>query len=291
MAESFELVRVRSGAWGIRSRAYGEVCHPGVGPAAEAAALYRLGLRLTERMRAATGGFVVWDIGLGGGANALAALDAARAAGGTLTLVSFDRSLDFLAFARRHAAELGYLAGREAVIDQLLDQPVVAFRDGDATVTWRRVLGDFPGLLRGGAARDWPAPDAVLWDPHSPAANPEMWTLPLFREVVRCLNPARPCSLATYSRSTSVRVALLLAGLFVGAGGTTSAKEDSTVAANDRGLVDAPLDSRWLARAQRSGAAEPWDQPPYEARPLRPETWHQLRRHPQFAALANPPAA
>ena len=50
-----------------------------------------------------------------------------------------------------------------------------------------------------------------------------MWSQPLFAELYRLLDPARPCALATYSRSTMLRVALLLAGFFVGTGDATDA--------------------------------------------------------------------
>mgnify|MGYP002823252590 CR=1 FL=1 len=52
-------------------------------------------------------------------------------------------------------------------------------------------------------------PDAILYDPYSPAKNPEMWSLGMFQSLATCLPTS--ATLATYSRSTSVRVTLLLA--------------------------------------------------------------------------------
>ena len=59
-----------------------------------------------------------------------------------------------------------------------------------------------------------------------------MWTLPHFENLFRALDPARPCALTTYSRSTLIRATLLLAGFHVGVGHATGLKEETTVAAN-----------------------------------------------------------
>ena len=108
-------------------------------------------------------------------------------------------------------------------------------------------------------------------------------TLPLFAALFRRLDPQRPCLLATYSRSTIPRVTLLLAGFFVGAGEAVAEKEETTVAANRRDLIERPLDARWLERARTSHSAEPLRTNEYRIAPLAPETWARLRQHPQFA--------
>src|SRR5208283_2816198 len=96
------------------------------------------------------------------------------------------------------------------------------------------------------------APHAIFHDAFSPAKNPAMWTLPLFENLFRVLDPARPCALTTYSRSTMLRATLLLAGFFVGVGHATGEKEETTIAANDLNSISEPLDRRWLDRARRS---------------------------------------
>jgi tRNA U34 5-methylaminomethyl-2-thiouridine-forming methyltransferase MnmC len=126
-------------------------------------------------------------------------------------------------------------------------------------------------------------PHAILFDPHSPKKNPAMWTAALFADLFRRLDPQRPCTLATYTRSTMARVALLLGGFFVGVGHPSGLKEETTVAASRLDLLDEPLDRRWLERAKCSHSAEPLSGPVYRQAPLSPETWEKLRRHPQFA--------
>jgi len=188
----------------------------------------------------------------------------------------------------------------------------VKFSDGLLQVEWTLEPGDFSALLGSGtgilpvqrarqrkrlvvssdrlppesdrleACPTLPPPHAVLFDPYSPKKNPAMWTVPLFAGLFRRLDPQRPCALATYTRSTMARVALLLGGFFVGVGHPSGLKEETTVAANRPDLLDEPLDRRWLERAKRSHSAEPLGGPVYRQAPLSPETWERLRQHPQF---------
>src|ERR1019366_5360007 len=109
-----------------------------------------------------------------------------------------------------------------------------------------------------------------------------MWTLPLFTNLFQQLDPQRPCALPTYSRSTILRVTLLLAGFYVGVGHATGEKEETTLAANTLDLIAEPLNARWLERALRSDSAEPLHAPVYFRAPLSPDKLAALRRHPQF---------
>src|SRR5690242_4221992 len=134
-------------------------------------------------------------------------------------------------------------------------------------------------------AETLPKPHAIMFDAFSPAKNPEMWTQPLFASIFRLLEPARPCVLPTYSRSTMLRVTLLLAGFFVGVGHATGEKEETTIAANLLELVEEPLGRRWLQRVRRSTSAEPLHESVYRQAKLSAETWDRLERHPQWAQV------
>ena len=346
---NYKLVQLANGARGIHSLAYGETMHPAIGPTAEAVALYVKQLRLVERIREQAGDFVIWDVGLGAAANALAVLRATRHLACSIRLVSFDDTTEPLQFALNYKEALGYFDGYESQTQLLLEHHHSNFRDAEQRVEWRLQPGDFPAVLvrrlagsparcvdapthtralpgreqqfgrgfsvpllggvRGGfrvAVRRErpltdgklpaeelaktsadeieppPAPHAILFDPFSPAKNPGMWTLPLFANLFRLLDPAHPCALATYSRSTMTRAALLLAGFYVGAGHATGAKEETTIAANTLELIDEPLDRTWLERARRSHSAEPLHEAVYRQAPLAPATWEGLQAHPQF---------
>ena len=90
----------------------------------------------------------------------------------------------------------------------------------------------------------------------------------------------------TYSRSTMLRVTLLLAGFFVGVGRATGEKEETTIAANVPELLDEPLPSAWLQRVRESRSAEPLREPVYRQAPLSPASWEKLLQHPQFRQAA-----
>jgi hypothetical protein len=302
MPTRYCLVYLRNGACSIRSLAEDETFHPVIGPAMEAEALYVRQLHLPERVRETSGEFVIWDVGLGAAANALTAIrlirDGLKGKPAQLRLVSFDHTSDAAAFALEHGAELGYVAGYESALAELIRNHSVKFSDGLLQVEWTLEPGDFPAWLErfvGGDAlprvqvpqcgigpTPIPVPHAILFDPYSPKKNPAMWTVPLFADLFRRLDPQRPCALATYTRSTMARVTMLLGGFFAGVGHPSGLKEETTVAANRPDLLDEPLDRRWLERAKSSHSAEPLGGPVYRQAPLSSETWERLRQHPQF---------
>lgn len=282
----YRIVRLANGSHSIHSLAEGETFHPVVGPVAEAEALYVRQLDLVERLREASRRkeeFVIWDVGLGAAANPVTFLRASAGVEARIRIESFDHTLDPLRFALTHREHLPYLAGFEECLTALLNQGSGETRFGQQQVAWTLHVGDFPAIARGAAAAFLPKPHAIMFDAFSPARNPAMWTLPLFADLFRLLDPARPCALPTYSRSTLLRVTLLLAGFFVGVGHATGEKEETTVAANSMALIREPLAGRWLRRARRSTSAEPLPGPVYRQAPLSPDTWARLTAHPQFA--------
>ncbi len=267
----------------MHSLAHEETFHPVIGPVAEAEALYVKQLRLLERLEQHRGEFVVWDVGLGAAANAVTVLRHTSTLACSIRLLSFDHTLEPLAFALENVQHLQYLADYEPHLQALLRDHKVEFKSGEQTVSWELHEADFPSLLTMPGARSLAKPHAIMFDAFSPAKNPAMWTEPLFANLFRLLEPSRPCALPTYSRSTMLRVTLLLAGFFVGRGHATGEKEETTVAANTLELLGEPLQRRWLERAHRSTSAEPMWEPVYRQAPLSPDTWAKLQQHPQFS--------
>lgn len=287
MPEEYKLVYLQSGVFSMHSLDYGETNHPVVGPADESRSLYVEQLRVAERLRETPGEFVVWDVGTGGAANVSALLHATAPIDSSLTIISFDKTTAPLAFALSHADSLSYLKGYEAQIATLLQEQVVDFENGKQKVQWRSVTADFPEVLAGiisGALPGIPRPHAIFFDPYSAAKNPEMWTLELFTNLYRALDPARPCALANYTRSTMIRTALLLAGFHVGSGIATGFKEETTIAANTASLIERPLNAKFLKRVQISDSAEPLHTAVYERKKISADSWETLLRHPQFRA-------
>ncbi|MCX8108017.1 MAG: MnmC family methyltransferase [Verrucomicrobiae bacterium] len=278
----YRLVKLANGLFSVRSLAEHETFHPVVGPAAEADTLYVEQLDLKNRLRTSREHFVVWDVGLGAAANAVAVLRNSERIQCTLSIHSFDKTVEALRFALGHAAQLGYFGDYEPVARELLEQGCVTVSDGSRIAQWQLHLVDFPDFVTRPDTAVHIRPNAVLYDPFSPKNNPEMWTFNVFKSLFEVLDPGRPCALATYSRSTMLRVTLLLAGFYVGKGTPTGTKEETTIAANTLDLIRQPLDRRWLSRALRSTSAEPLTAPVYRQAPLSRTTCERLLAHPQF---------
>jgi queuine tRNA-ribosyltransferase len=270
-APRFEIVETRGGAAAVLDRSVGEVMHPVIGASAEAERLYVAQSRLRERLARPGPPLVLFDVGLGAGANALAALRAAREAGEAvraLEVVSFERDTGALALAASDAGapRLGLSPADVRAARALLATGL--HREGRAA--WRLVPGDARETLPAEAA---PA-EVVFWDPFSPRRDPALWTVAAFSALrPRC---APGLGLFTYSTATAVRSALLLAGFWVGIGDPTGPKAGTTAAALARDELARPLDRRWLERLERSSAPFPPDAPA--------DALERIRRHPQFDA-------
>lgn len=279
----YELVQLANGVWSVRSLAESETFHPVVGPVQEARTLYVEQTRLPERIERANREFVIWDVGLGAAANVLTVLDAVpKQSRKKIRILSFDHTLKPLEFAIEHAGKLDYPKLFLPELSALARERTVEFRRDALKVKWNVFVADFPMLLASSDAWSWPKPDAILFDAFSPAKNPAMWTLSLFTRLFELLDPARPCAMPTYSRSTMLRVTLLLAGFYVGVGKAIAEKEETTIAANDLSLIESPLNENWLRRARNSTCAEPLREPAYTRAPLSEQTFAALKRLPQF---------
>ena len=272
----YEVV-VRDDIGRIRDTVSGEVMHSVNDPAEEARCLYVEQSRLLERLQKADAApLVVWDVGLGAGANAMAAILAAGSlpAGEpvrTLQLLSFENDLDSLRLALRHTQWFPHL--RHAAPNQLLEAGRWISPDG--RIDWQLLDGDF-GLRKHEAA----VPDLVFFDPFSYKTDSALWTLDAFRDLARvCEHKAT--ELFTYTYSTRVRAALLAAGFHVAKGCATGPKLETTIgltavaAATPHGRE--LLGSEWLGRWQRSDAQAPMGADPAD------DSWRDLvLRHPQF---------
>jgi hypothetical protein len=252
--------------------------HIGTNPRTEALELHVAQQRLKERVQEwnRSEPFVIWDIGLGPAGNAITAIESIRESGVPIEIHSYEISTEVLEFALEHAAELEYLAGWETGIRELLDRGTT---HPSPSMTWRLHRGDFSRQ-----PHDAPAPSVIFFDPYSPARNSEMWNLETFRSMWDAVSgpDAPPCTMTNYTRSTSVRVTMLLAGWFVGTGVPTGDKEVTTIAANRLDLLKEPLDETWLARVRSSTNAEPMRGRNNERGPISAEDYARLITHPQF---------
>lgn len=276
---AFELVTLKGGAHSIRSVEHGETMHIGSGPGQEALELHIRQQCLAERAGEWQGSdpFVIWDIGLGPAGNAITAIEELKEIETPIEFHSFEIDTAVLEFALRHSKELGYLNGWESDVASLLAEGVAFPRPN---IRWKLHRGDFSRQ-----AHNAPAPSVIFFDPYSPARNSEMWNLTTFRSLCKAVSSpgAPPCTMTNYTRSTSVRVTMLLAGWFVGTGVPTGDKDVTTILSNRLHLLQKPLDQTWLARVRSSTNAAPMRERNYERGPISPEDYALLAALPQFA--------
>jgi len=252
----FEIVTTTAGAISIRNKLVNEIMHNPVGPWVEANKLYIDQSNLRARCGASSE-FVLWDVGLGAGANALAALTCVQAlsphASLPLRLISFERDLELLKFAVAHAEQFPHFDGFAGPIRQFLETGLWRH---DAVV-WELRHGEFPELVDCEKTQ----PNLIFFDPYSPDVNPEMWTFSCFEKIrKKCRSSAEGgTDLYTYSQATRIRAALIAAGFFVGYGDSTGLKAETTAAATDLGMLKKPLAQPWYKRWQKSHLRHPTD--------------------------------
>jgi queuine tRNA-ribosyltransferase len=181
-----------------------------------------------------------------------------------LELISFERDLGALALALTQPADFA-LEGESGKAALAL---LTHGKHETARTFWRLQQGD----IREALAREACLADIVFWDPFSPKVNPDLWTVAAFAAIRRSANER--CTLFTYSASTAVRCALLLAGWAVGVGESIGEKAATTSAAMVAADLAQPLDRRWLARLSRSDVPLPSDAPP--------DTVARISAMPQF---------
>jgi len=272
----FELVHLKSGQRSVRCRTHGETMHVGTGPSTEASELHIRQQRIVERAQAQAAcgtPFVLWDVGIGPAGNALTALDALRGITAPVEIHSFEISTDVLEFALQHADALGYMAGWESAIEQLLAEGLT---NPLPHVRWQLHRGDYLAQLHNA-----PPPAAIFHDPYSPARNPEMWSLEVF-QAARERVGAGTCLLTNYTRSTAVRATLALAGWCVGFGVATGDKDQTTIAASRMDLLERPLGRDWLRRVRASTNAAPFRGGRYAPGPITDADFAALEALPQF---------
>lgn len=272
----FEIVRTSAGAISIRNTVVNEIMHNPIGPWLEANALYVDQSRLRDHLQNGSGRpLVLYDVGLGAASNAVASISAALglpANARPLHIVSFENNLALLEFTLLHAYEFDHLTGMEEALAQLLTNH--HWESPCGRVSWVLRVGSFLDTL----ASETTKPDLIFYDPYSPKVNGEMWTLSCFEMLRKHCDGPDPVTLFTYSVSTPIRAAMLLAGFYVGYGLPTGLKEETTQASTCLKTLDNPLCKPWFGRWQRSHKKLPYDAEHHN----QDELYQRLTSHEQF---------
>lgn len=285
----YEVHRSSQGYSSIRQISSGEVMHSVNRPGDEAELLYIGQSHLASRLLkpgSVPNPLIIWDVGLGAAFNAMAALacfEKILAANPDIPLrpirlVSFECDLDPLVLAGKDPVGFPHL--RHSAPHHLLKSG--KWEHASALFSWELFKGDFLDRFESAGI-----PELIFYDPFSPKTNAPLWTEETFSRI-RTHCEAGNTELYTYSSSTAVRVACLLAGFFVAAGVGTGPKAETTIAfTRPEGAANhlaAPrlLGAGWLARWRRSETKVPSGLTPEESSRVE----KQIESHPQFSSLA-----
>jgi queuine tRNA-ribosyltransferase len=278
----YEIVE-KDGIGRIRCVRSGEVMHSVNNPEVEARELYVEQSKLLERVgNAEDTPLVIWDVGLGSAANAMAAINALESVPADVRprkvkLISFENDMDALKLSLGHRGLFRHLrhGGPESIV-----------KDGRwisrcGLIEWILLEGDF-------AETKFKAEPAnlVFFDPFSFKTDSALWTLTAFEELHACLKD-QPALIFTYTTSTAVRAALLAAGFYVAHGQATGPKSETTVALNELAKQLEPdwnyLGETWLSKWQRSDAKMPYGISA-ASEDTAPRWESKILTHKQFAA-------
>ena len=238
----YELAKTMHGDFTFKHLETSEILHEQVGPRQEAERLYveQSGIRETSQSH-----YVVYDIGMGCGAQLFAMHDAFLANKNILklTIVSFDLEKEGLRLLLENIQYFPYLNENVALINLLLKTDHLHYSVSNLKeFEWIFLKGDF-NKLSDNDLNFLPNADVVCYDFFSPAKHPYLWTYSNFKKLFAKSN--LNSVLITYSSATAVRAALLAAGYFVGFGAISGKKAKSTVATRKLENLLEPLPVAW----------------------------------------------
>lgn len=250
-----ELVSLPNGRYSVKPVSSPEAMHSSIGAWEEAELLYVGQARLGQRLSDAGAELVLFDVGMGIAANALAAIECffASRPERDLRIVSFEKHLDALELALTRPDCFPWVARNRSAVADLLGNRHWSGMHSGFQVRWELHEGDF--MKTDLAAL--PSPELVFFDFYSPKENPELWQAACFDKIRA--TAASKVQLFTYCSSTAARSAMLLAGFYVGTGMSTDAKSETTVAAARLHDLERPLERHWLEKLDRSAKPLPSD--------------------------------
>ena len=227
---------------------------------------------------------MIWDVGLGAAANAMAAIrcyemQAATGPVRPMQIISFENDLDSLKLAFEYNERFTYL--RHSGPSGILKKGHWQSREHPG-LSWTLREGNFQKTM----AQAPVAPEVIFYDMFSGKTNGDQWTLAAFRRLFAACE-SRGAELFTYTVSTASRAALLVAGFQVAKGRSTGDKVETTIAFTPQALKGAfaqrheLLGADWLAKWRRSTARVP----DWLAEEEREDFERAIQSHPQFASV------
>ncbi len=238
----------------------GEIMHSRTPPMDEANRLYIEQSFFAERVRAEVSAepLVIWDVGLGAAANAMAAIRCyeAQAANGPVRpmhIISFENDLDSLRLAFEYN-ELFHVSASQRAAWDFGKRPLAIPPTCGVELDFDP--GEFSrddGAGSGGAGGDF-------YDMFSGKTNGDQWTLEAFRRLAKVCQ-GHGAELFTYTVSTASRAALLVSGFHAAKGRSTGDKTETTIAFTPEAYAN-PFTARhellgadWLGQVAAVGGA------------------------------------
>ncbi|MEM9443825.1 MAG: MnmC family methyltransferase [Verrucomicrobiota bacterium] len=290
---NYSTTFLANGVMTLYSREVNEVFHPVLGAEKEAELLYIRQTNLRHKFMHDQQ-ITAWDVGLGAAGNALAVVAAWEdSKKGHLNLLSFDNDLEPLKLAvsehKKNPINFGYLSGpmstKDIVWNEFIESGLYSFKSPWGNFNWVIKKGDFAKWVEWQTERNDPilsSPRLIMYDLYSPPQDCSLWQMKHWKRLRKILSKEDPGEVIFHTRSTAVRVTLLLAGFFVGRGVAIGNKEETTIASNRLELIKNPLDLEWLKRVKRSSSSQPFLDKKYYQKKIEKKYWEMLCLHPQL---------
>ncbi len=261
----FKIQLFPNGQVSIYDPHFKESMHSWIGPWQEAHQIYLVPSELANLLTKNTDApLVIYDMGLGIATHAIAAIEiflqvSSSQSVRNLHIISFEKNMSGLACALENESHFPFISRRKSLIQELLKSNTLIKKNSNGSqFKWDLIIGDFKEHLN---LED--SPELIFYDFYSPKTCPELWNLETFQLLFHTTASRRhlgqESNFFTYTSSTSVRSALLLAGFFVGYGISTEAKKETTIASTQLKNISHPLGHEWLEHWHRSSKPFPQD--------------------------------
>lgn len=275
----YKLETLDNGVIAFRHVQTREILHGSVGAAKEARELYLAssGLLMNPAQT-----LVVFDLGLGCGAQLIASLDfinSPEALCQNLKIFSFDLEKNGLTALIEAAEHFPNIQPHLSFLNQAQTNDHVEMTTANGkTLEWTFVGGDFRDtVLQPQLKNPHLRADAIFYDFFSPASHPWLWTLELHEKLYRYSH--EKTRLVTYSSATCVKAVLAAAGWFVGHTSPSGKKAKSIVAAGSFAELSDPVPAKFLKTFEASH--KPFCDA--ESEQGKADIIAKIRSHPQFS--------
>ncbi len=197
------------GSYTFFSEEFGEAFHSRQGARAEAFQKFADATNLVQKAQQPS--IKLLDVCYGLGYNTAAAIEVIYSVNPNCTVEVYGLELDSTVPIGATSPELLQLWSSET--QPILQSLAQQHRYQNNVLTAQLLIGDARQTIDQLIEQHFQA-DAIFFDPFSPRRCPQLWTVQFFQRVAQCLAPTG--TLSTYSRSASVRSALIEAGLAIG---------------------------------------------------------------------------